>query len=618
MEKKELKNNSIQGFAYLKQRVTSVPTTPGIYQMKDAGGRTLYVGKAKNLFKRVSSYTQKTRLSVRIQRMVSSVTYLDIIQTRNEAEALLLEVKLIQKHLPPYNVVFRDNKSLPHLCLHHSTWPYLKRVRNTQTLSKKDVLFGPFPSATSVSLTQNALQRAFMLRTCTDHTFQTRTRPCLQYHIKRCSAPCVGKIDRGAYLASVRGVKKVLQGKSGDIQKTLTQTMHNLSAQRRYEEAARVRNRLHALMDIQQTQALFLSNATSTDIIGIRADASAFGFYWLFFRQGQLLGGTFLKAPRQDDASTHIPPTTFWQLLVQFYQKNPLPAQVITPDVPEGAALFKSAMAALGTTDIRPPQNRQERELCDQAITNAQESLTRHHHHMQGIADCLHVLQDHLGLARPISRIDVFDNSHLQGRHAYGAMIVATPEGFKKSAYRRFSFDPTVNTQDDYQMMDHVLTRHFHHISHAPQEAPDLIIIDGGRGHYHQAEKTLARFPHLSISILTIAKGPDRGRWKETFHTAQGVWSLTPDTPLYTYLQRLRDEAHTFAITSHRKRRTKEMITSSFSSLPWVGSKKSKVLRDTFGSMAALRRATCEQIAHLPGFSKILSQKIYEYLKKND
>lgn len=600
----------LSGFLYLKKILETVPETPGIYQMYNDKARLLYIGKAKNLRKRLTSYTQEASLSMRIKRMIWSVTKVVIIETRSEAEALLLEVRLIQKHTPPYNIVFRDNKTLPRLCITKGDWPRLMRVR-TRSISDFNACFGPFPSVKITSLTQNALQRIFLLRTCTDYTFKTRERPCLQYHIKRCSAPCVGKISQADYHKCVTNLVRVLKGKTGLVQQQLTQDMASLSKARRYEEAAQVRNRLQALLSLQQAQSLTLDTKNSMDFVGLSRDKNTAILYFLFIRDGYLLGSTHLSTQLQDEISFE---DVFVSLLTQFYQKNPPPPTIVSDQSLSERAIFEAAMLKLYDLNVtlRAPRGRKELDVCTQAHRNAQSALALHKRHVTDTITCLKELGTLLGHKRPLNRIEIYDNSHLRGTHPYGAMVVATPNGWDKSAWRRIPIPTTYNGQDDYAMMRFMLERRLERLPW-----PDLIILDGGRGHYNAAIDILSRHKNPPL-LMTIAKGDKRGRVRETFHGPQGPMDIPPGIPLYFYLERLRDEAHRFAHHAHTQKRQKSLRTSSFDDLPGVGAIKARALRETFGTIKELRNATVNQIAHVPGISPPLAKKIYEYLKNDD
>lgn len=611
------------GFPYLKSVAGVLPGKPGVYQMYDRNGRLLYIGKAKVLSKRVSSYTQESSLSRRMQKMVRDLVRLETIQTRDEAEALLLEATLIQKHRPPYNIVFRDNKTLPCLKLSVETWPRLVRVRalDVQRSTKRpkgEVIFGPFPSVREVALTQKALQRAFKLRTCSDHTFQSRTRPCLQFFIKRCTAPCVARITRAAYMKDVRALKQVLEGRFPLVQEALTQEMKRLSETRAYERAAQTRDRLHALLSVQQRAQLFLPMPYAAHVVGVHASSTTLCLYLLFFDGGQLLGGKEIVTVLAD--SEVSVEQSVWQLLAQFYQKNVLPRLLLTSLPPLLDSIFEKGVGAPRMC-VRSPASPQEQEILDNAVRNAQECVDRYQRRVTQEAVLWQELATMLGCAQTIRRIEVYDNSHLFGKDAYGAMIVATEQGFESSQYRTFKLPPSFDAQNDYAAMTSVLERRFSGMVGAdPSMIPDLIVIDGGKGHLHAVQKVLTAYPDYAarIFLLAVAKGPKRGRVQERFYTPAGEKKLEKGTPLYLYLERLRDEAHRFALGVHVQRRQKNFLREGFRDLPGVGALRARKLRDTFGTLAQLKAATEKQIASVEGIGGVQARKIYQHLAKYD
>ena len=612
--------------APLSRVISSLPQAPGVYQMMGAGKRPIYIGKAKNLLKRVKSYAQTHRLPVRLRQMVASIQNVQIIRTRTEGEALLLEAHLIQKYQPAYNIVYKDNKSLPYLYLSGERWAQLRRFRGNP--AGQGTFFGPFPSVAEVAETQKALQKTFMLRTCSDAVFKNRTRPCLQYDIKRCSAPCVGKISEGDYAKDVQSVRKVLEGKTCQLQAQLTHDMERLSNQRRYEEAAAIRNRIQSLASIQQKQSLFLNDKNPVDILGVARKSGTLCLYLLFFRGGVLLGGTSLipisqKAAINDteeaDLENQDQPTAM--LLAQFYDVNPLPQTLIT----EETALLSSPLATALMDkkkgfQVRRAQGLKESEVLQTAQTNARTTLEKESARQTDTQAVLKQLAHWLDLPHPPDRIEVYDNTHLQGTNAYGAMVVDQAGRFNKNAYRLFRIAEDVNRKDDYAMMHHMLSRRFR--GGATDQKPDLLIIDGGKGQLSQAHQALSKLTITGIPILAIAKGPTRGRLGETFYikTTNGFAQkdLKAGTPLYFYLERLRDEAHRFGITRHKAARLKSMTHSSLNDVPGLGPKRKKALLHFFGALAAIKEAPPTQLALVPGISKDLAQKIYEYFRKDD
>lgn len=651
----------LRGVDYLKHYTASLACVPGVYHMKGAKGRLLYIGKAKNLPKRLLSYTQVSRLPIRLQRMVACIHAVDVIQTRSEAEALLLEAFLIQKHKPPYNIVCKDNKSMVYLRL--TSHPFPRLMRHRGTLIKGDTFFGPFPSASSVYMTQKVLHQTFRLRSCSDTVFKNRSRPCLQYHIKRCSAPCVGKITETTYAQDVRDTTRTLKGRLTDVQQDLGKKMHAFSADLRYEEAAAMRNRIQALTALQQKHALTLHTPETrkqlgaVHVLGYACKANWHVLYLLFFDAGRLLGGHPLVWPTDTVIAQEANnPHNTWEpaatLLTQFYHHTPLP-RVLLSDAP-----------FLNKTLLQQALHKNEQPFTMRAASSTAEKTALQHAHANAYTTLQQTIQQHankaelmqqlaawMQLATPPKRIEVFDNAHLQGTHPYGAMIVAeesteqrstnahissikTPfkPAFSKKAYRLFRFTAATNlkTNDDYGMMRQMMTRRFHDA--VQDDWPDLIIIDGGKGHLKAVYDALNAQHVNTIPLLAIAKGPARGRLGETFFTWAPATKHThrtrqaPANPLitqrklastsqlYFYLEQLRDEAHRFGNTRHQKAREKSLAKSTLDTLPGIGQVRKKALLAFFGSLQAVKEAPLSQLLMVPGISKKLAQHIRHLL----
>lgn len=621
------------GLDCLRRVVASLPRSPGVYRMYDGEKRLLYIGKAKNLSARVKSYTQVHALPTRLKRLVANVREVQTTQTRTEGEALLLEAHLIQKHKPPYNIVFKDNKSMPYLRLTGGEWPRLMRHRGA--LNARDHFFGPYPSVTEVASTQKSLQKLFKLRTCSDPVFKNRTRPCLQYHIKRCSAPCVGLIDAAAYANDVRHLKAVLAGRSGQVQKELIANMQALSDAQRFEEAAKQRDRLHALSALQQKQALHLTAPETTQTAHSQIHvwhAAQTGeqcvVYVLFFQEGHLLGGhpLTLQGCDNNDALTGF--------VAQFYQHTPLPRLILTghPLLRTAALIEALAQQATQPFTLRTPCGHNEKQVVSQAGHNAENALSELLSRQTSEEKNLKLLSEWFNFKQSIQRVEVYDNAHLHGTHPYGAMVVATLTGFDKKAYRLFrvpsdltNAEEAVKTDDDYALMRYVIKRRFKE----KEGWPHLLLLDGGKGHLNAVRQVLLAMNVRSIPVLAIAKGPQRGRLQETFYS----WTpsaerdndstvqqraLQPGTPLYFYLERLRDEAHRFGNTRHHSARRRALKESALDRLPGVGPKRKKHLMHFFGSMQAVREAPPQQLALVPGFSKTLAHKVYTALHHDE
>ena len=605
------------GVAAIRNVLKTLPLKPGVYRMHDVKGDVLYVGKARALKNRVGNYVQVDRLSKRLQRMVAQTRSMTIVTTNNEAEALLLEAQLIKRYRPAYNVLLRDDKSFPFILLRADhAFPRIQKHRGARRA--KGDYYGPFASAGSVNNTLNALQKLFLLRSCTDGFFKTRDRPCLLYQIKRCSAPCVGRIDTEGYAELVSDSKKFLAGKATDVQAKLGAQMEAAAANMDFELAAILRDRLKALTFIQGSQFINAEGVGDADIFALACHEGLIGIEAFFIRGGQNWGHrSFFPAHTADVPEDEV----MTQFMMQFYEEVP-PARTILIDreLPDAEVLVQALSEQAGRkVELTVPQRGVRRRLLDQATRNAQEALERRLAESTTQARLHRELAELFELGEPPDRIEVYDNSHIQGTNALGAMVVAGPEGFRKGQYRKFNIKHAA-TYDDYAMMREVLTRRF---SRALEEDPDrdgatwpdLVLLDGGRGQLNAAKAVLEDLGIEDVCMVGVAKGPHHGRvGREVFHLMDGrELTLPVNAPLLFYLQRLRDEVHRFAIGAHRAKRAKAIGASPLDEVPGIGLARKKALLMHFGTARAVRGASLEDLQKAPGVSKAMAQQLHDY-----
>jgi excinuclease ABC subunit C len=586
--------------------------------MQDAEGEVLYVGKARGLKQRVGNYTQITRLPNRLQRMIAQTRSMTIVTTRTEAEALLLEAQLIKRFRPPYNVLLRDDKSFPFILLREDhAFPRVQKHRGARRL--KGQYFGPFASAGSVTRTLNALQKLFLLRSCSDSYFENRSRPCLLYQIKRCSAPCVDRIQPADYAELVADAKAFLTGKSTGVQARLGKAMAEAAENRDFELAAVYRDRLRALTYIQGSQTVHAEGLGDGDIFALACKGGSMCIQGFFIRGGQNWGHrAFFPAHTNDVPEAEV----LSSFLVQFYEEMPPPKRILLDrDLPD-RELLEEALGerAERKISIERPQRGDRRKLIEQARRNAEEALDRRMAETTSQAEVLRELADTFELPDVPKRIEVYDNSHFMGTDATGAMIVAGPEGFRKNSYRKFNIKRTETTPgDDFAMMREVLERRFARLEKEDPERntsewPDLLVIDGGRGQLSAACEMMENAGVHDIPVVAVSKGPDRNAGSETFHLAGGrELSLPPNSALLFYLQRLRDEAHRFAIGTHRAKRAKSLTTSSLDEVPGIGPSRKRALLMHFGTARAAKGAALEDLERAPGISKAMARQLYDY-----
>jgi excinuclease ABC subunit C len=606
------------GVAAIRNVLKTLPVRPGVYRMQDARGDVLYVGKARALRNRVTNYTQVARLSKRLQRMVAQTRSMTIVTTNTEAEALLLEAQLIKRHRPPYNVLLRDDKSFPFILLRADhAYPRVQLHRGARRI--KGNYFGPFAGAGSVRKTLNALQKLFLLRSCTDSFFANRTRPCLLHQIKRCSAPCVGRIDEAAYAELVEDAKAFLMGKSTQVQQKLGAQMSEAAERQDYELAAVYRDRLKALTFIQGAQAINAEGVGDADIFALACKAGTVGIEAFFIRGGQNWGHRSFFPAHTADVPEEEVLTSF---LMQFYEEVP-PAKLVLVDrdLPEAELLAEAlCKRARRKVTIKRPQRGEQAKLLAQAKRNAEEALDRRLAEATTQGKILGELADLFELENAPNRIEVYDNSHVMGTNMVGAMIVAGPEGFRKNAYRKFNIKrPESAPGDDFAMMREVLERRFARLEREDPERrsgewPDLVLIDGGKGQLSAVCETLEEMGVHDVAVVGISKGPDRNAGREHFHLPGGRESMLPlNSPTLFYLQRLRDEAHRFAIGAHRTKRAKSFAANPLDDVPGIGPARKKALLMHFGTARAVRGAALEDLEKAPGVSKAMARAIYDH-----
>ena len=658
----EAENPIARGIGVIQAQLKTLPATPGVYRMIDRRGDALYVGKAHNLRKRVASYTTASKLTLRLSRVLAETAALEIVRTHTEVEALLLESNLIKRLRPRYNVLLRDDKSFPYILITSGhDWARIMKYRGART--QRGEYFGPFASAGAVNRTLTVLQRAFLLRSCSDSVFASRTRPCLLYQIKRCCAPCVDRVSRDEYEALLEDARDFLSGRSQDTQRRLANRMQVASEALEFEAAASYRDRIRALTQVQAHQDINVAGVDEADVIGAHQDAGQTCIQVFFFRAGRNYGNR-AYFPRHD---RRMPvPEVLGAFLGQFYDNKPPPRQILLSHrVPE-QALIAEALGHKAERKVRliSPQRGDKRKMVEHSLLNAREAHARHLAESASQRRLLEGVAAAFELDGTPRRIEVFDNSHIAGTNAYGAMIVAGPDGLMKSAYRKFTIRgarakgvPPVSADrlvdqgvhdaglgegpcggydanqppapgeigvpitpgDDYGMMREVLTRRF---SRALKEDPDrdrglwpdLVVIDGGPGQMSTACGVLADLGVEDVAVVAIAKGPDRDAGRERFYRPEHApLTLDPQDPVLYFLQRLRDEAHRFAIGSHRAKRSKSLARSVLDEIPGIGARRKRALLHHFGSAREVARAGLADLETVEGISGTVAKKVYDH-----
>lgn len=611
--------------------VKRLPNNPGVYRMFNSDGDVLYVGKARNLKKRVSNYARGIAHSNRIVRMIRETAMMEFVVTRTETEALLLEANLIKRLRPRFNVLMRDDKSFPYILLtgdHRA--PGIFKHRGAR--SRKGEYFGPFASAGAVGRTINALQRAFLLRTCTDSVFETRTRPCLLYQIKRCSGPCTHEISDADYAELVSEAKAFLSGKSQSVKDHLAAAMQAASADLDFEHAAVYRDRLAALSHVQSHQGINPQTVEEADVFAIHQEGGMTCIQVFFFRTGQNWGNRayFPKADSSLGAAEVL-----GAFLSQFYDDKPCPRLVLLSETVEEQSLIAEALSTRAghKVQVNVPQRGEKKDLVDHALTNAREALGRRLAETSSQARLLQGMAETFGLSQPPRRIEVYDNSHIMGTNAVGGMIVAGPEGFVKNQYRKFNIRSTdITPGDDFGMMREVIERRFsrlvkeHGTPEEPADAeatdtfpawPDVILIDGGQGQVGVVRQILGELgiSHL-VNAIGIAKGVDREAGRERFFVeGKQPFTLPPRDPVLYFIQRLRDEAHRFAIGTHRARRKKEMVKNPLDEIAGIGPSRKRALLHHFGTAKAVSRAAVADLMQIEGISEAMAKTIHDHFR---
>jgi len=619
------------GRAAIVQFAKVAPSAPGVYRMIDAQGDVLYVGKAKNIKKRVTAYARPTGHDSRIARMIAATATLEFVSTKTETEALLLEANLIKRLRPRFNVLLRDDKSFPFILITSDHWaPQILKHRGARTRPGR--YYGPFASAGSVNRTINALERAFLLRSCSDSYFEARTRPCLLHQIKRCSAPCTGEIDFAGYTQLVTEANEFLSGRSQSVQKELAGEMDKASNALDFERAAIYRDRLAALSAIQSHQGINPRSIEEADVFAVHQAGGFSCVEVFFFRTGQNWGNRayFPKADRTIGASEVL-----GAFLAQFYDDKPPPRCILVSHDFEERDLLAKALTAKceRKVEVGVPTRGERKELVGHALANAREALARKLAETSSQQRLLGALTETFSLPRTPRRIEVYDNSHISGTNAVGAMIVAGPEGFRKNQYRKFNIRSSdLAPGDDYGMLREVLQRRFKRLleenprrlagsvldavrgDDEDQPWPDLVLIDGGQGQLKIAQETLSALGVTDVPLVAIAKGPDRDAGRETFFVpGRDPFKLPPRDPLLYFIERLRDEAHRFAVGSHRVRRKKDIREAGLQEIPGIGPTRKRALLRHFGTVKAIERASLPDLAQVPGINAETARKIYEF-----
>ena len=610
-----------RGLAYLKSQLSTLPAKAGVYRMLDATGEALYVGKARDLSKRVPSYTRPTNLNGRLMRMVAETVHLEIIVTATEVEALLLESNLIKQLRPRYNILLRDDKSFAHIMLSKDhAFGRLAKHRGPQ--KKTADYFGPFASAGAVNRTITSMTRAFMLRTCSDNDFATRSRPCLQYQIKRCTAPCAGLVSAADYEQQLQSARRFLSGKSDEVQKAYAAEMHAASEALEFETAALWRNRIRALTAIQASQDIHIEGIKDADVIAIAKDGGQVCIQVFFIRNATNYGNKAYFPAHVNEASRS---ETLAAFLGQFYDdKIPAPL-VLVSDMPDNAALLTQALSTRAGRSITlsRPARGGRRKMMDMASRNASEALSRKLAEKASQHRLLAEIGEVFEMDEPPRRVEIYDNSHIQGTNAVGAMVCAGPDGFMKSAYRKFNMRSTgkyaVTDGDDFSMMRQMIFRRFERaIKEDPDRKttnwPDLLLIDGGRGQLNAVLEVMRELDLDDIMVVGVSKGPDRNAGREQFHIdGKDSFTLPPDSPAMHFLQRLRDESHRFAIGAHRLRRTNASLKSPLDEIEGIGPKRKKALLAHFGSARSVSRAAISDLMMVDGISEATASDIYHH-----
>ena len=603
----------------LKKIVSQQPKSSGIYKMVNDQEKILYVGKAKNIQNRLKSYLNPNNLSNRIKRLMSQVEKIDVVITETEKEALLLEANLIKKIKPQYNILLRDDKSFPYILINYEhDYPQIKKHRGKQSIKGK--YFGPFATISSLDYTLKILQKVFLLRSCEDTIFENRTKPCLLYQIERCSGPCVDyTINKEDYLESVKSAEDFLSGKHSNLQEELSKKMESESNSLNFEKAASYRDKIVALTQIQSQQNINLKDIKNTDVISIARQGNKSCIQVFIYRSGQNWGNrSYFPKHSDEDQTSEI----LERFIVDFYTKYSPPREVLINHALNDESLIVSSLCSIYDfkTKFNVPIKGKKLDIVKYADRNSQISLKNYIAQKLSDSKNLESLRDTLGITKKIDRIEAYDNSHLFGKNAVGAMIVYTSEGFDKKSYRKFNIDSNkVKLSDDYGMMRHVLSRRFSNEaiknSKKYNTLPDIIVIDGGKGHYDIARKILDENGLESISVLSIFKGEGRRETLDQIIYNNKKGFIEKDTPSFFFIQRLRDESHRFALGAHKAKRKRDMKSSELEAIDGLGRIKRKLLLNHFGSVPHIKNASPQDLMKVKGIHKGLAQKIYDFFR---
>ena len=608
---------SISGVETIKYFSKKFPSKPGVYQMESEKGEILYIGKAKNLSKRVTTYASINNLTRRLQRMVSMTKHINFFVTNTEIEALLLECNLIKRHKPRFNIILRDDKSFPYVLINKEhTFPKILKYRGPKKI--KGDYFGPFVSPSVADYTLISLQKAFLLRSCSDAIFNNRSRPCLLYDIKRCSAPCVGNITKEKYDESINDAKKFLKGNTKNIEKKLQLSMKQASKNMMFEEAARLRDRIKSINQIQKYHSVYIRDMRNIDIFAIKVLGGKSCIYGMFYRNGSNYGNKSFF-PIHDINVTEA--EILESFLFQFYADKEIPPKIL---INLDSQIFKNVQNILSTknkqkVNIIKPKVGEKQKHIKLAEKNATENIKLKKASLESHQSALERLKEFLLLDQLPNRIEVYDNSHTFGKESVGVMIVIDQEGFSSKNYRKFNirYDESYQSKsqvDDYYMMKEVLLRRLRKINkNSNALLPDVIIIDGGRGQLNVAKQVILDNNLTSITLMSVSKGKERNAGREIIHMLKKDKVLKSNDPLLFFIQRIRDEAHRFAITSHRHRRKKHAFISLFDEIQGIGPKRKKVLMSRFGSIDNIKRASYYELSKTKGITKSLAEKIYGF-----
>jgi len=625
MKKKDQKTNNhlknielnLKGQEIIKFIAKTLPNQPGVYQMEDEDGRILYIGKAKNLAKRVINYTSLNNLTRRLQRMVSLTKQMNFFVTNTEIEALLLECNLIKRHKPRFNIILRDDKSFPYILINKEhKYPRIQKYRGKKNI--KGDYYGPFVSPSVADYTLIALQKAFLLRSCSEGTFNNRSRPCLLYDIKRCSGPCVEHINEFKYKESIDDAKKFLKGNTKKIEKKLNKKMNIASKNQMFEEAARLRDRIKSVNQIQKYQSVYIKEMRNIDIFAIKLIDNKSCIHGKFYRNGSNYGNKSFFPSHEDTSEDSEILESF---LYQFYADKDIPPKILV-NINEN--FFKDVEKTLNKknklkTKIFKPKSGEKLEHILLAEKNALESINLKKTSLETHHLALNSLSRLLKRKKEITRVESYDNSHTFGKNSVGVMVVADKEGLSPKHYRKFNIrydlkDKKISKVDDYYMMEEMLTRRLSKINLNDNfQVPDAIIIDGGRGQFNRVSKILKKFKLEKIDLLSVSKGPDRNAGREIIHLEKQNLNLKPNDNLLSFIQKLRDEAHRFAITAHRSRRSKSSRKSVFDEIKGIGPKRKKDLMIHFGTIQKIKTASLDELKKIKTIPLKKLKEIYEF-----